>query len=326
MIVRLGYAGENRTLNMSSAKALRQHRNHTEPTKDECYHQFKLNLDGLLKILGWNLTEDVGAFRVGEHFIPKMLSYDYTEFLDKQKYKLMEVGALAEEIGICISFHSSKISWCTEDEKIWDKHKKILCAFSDILDSFHLPTVGVIVVHLGPPFYKMAMGTKRDIIHKRLDELPSSVRDKLYIENDEHWSVITVNAICYNANLPMIYDIDHHRIYYGMHPPEKENIAFTKDGIETCIGMWKISAKDKFKKLHVSSQMKGGQPGHHAQYVTYIDYSMLRRALYEIKESLEKVYIMIEAKACEKALARIDQDISVMTPYWKQLNDAGRNV
>ena len=327
--IKLGYTVLNKTQNLKTGKELRRKRNGNLPKESTRNKQININLDSLVKIVGWNIVHDIGAFRLSEHIIPKSLIMGYGDVLKNNRSKLLEIGQMAKENGQLLTFHSTDLNFGTPNEKVYENVVSVLKYFSLVLESFNYENVAI-VAHLGAKYLQQDADTT--IISDRIKALPAFIKDKLSLENDMFWSPRETLDIARNCDVMLTYDCHHHRCYFKSFYQKPEDIPFNISGMKhlliNSILSWR--KKNMPAKVHISSShgeeysmMPVPDMMHHADLIAWRDYSKLREVLHAMNGD---VNLMIEAKQVDLAVLDIHEKVKMKNPGWKQLNKAGLYV
>lgn len=324
--VSLGYSVYNRTLGLSSGRALRRRK--TYPHFDDVLNRTRVNAECLVKILGWNLTNDYRYFRVSDFFIP-VRGYGSTEILDRIRVEIEEISMLVDESKSRIVFHTTNVPFASGTDDVFRQRATDLNTFAELLDQFGSKyDDGWIECHLGPrETFDSIDDDTYSVIERRVESLSPHVRSRLTFENDEQWSVGEVHVLCERLAVPFTYDIMHHRLFYervavlsGM------NIPFTFDGVRQAVEWCRLSwsrRQQEWASTHVSSQAPDKVAGAHADVIDYVDYAMLRRALYLVGGAY---YINLESKYLDQSIQYIQTKIAAHRPRWATINNAGVRV
>jgi UV DNA damage endonuclease len=154
------------------------------------------------------------------------------------------------------------------------------------------PTQGLIVLHLGGAYgdKEEAMARFEENFHKYTSPL---VQQRLTLENDDTtFSADEVLTVCHKLNIPMIFDLFHHKCLHTEAHWE-DNLT---NRLEKIVATW----KGRVPKLHLSSQKPGTRTSH-ADYIEQNDFDELQDWMEKIRSG-EEYDLMIEAKLKEKAV------------------------
>lgn len=319
--IRLGYTVINKTMNLSSGKELRRRRDGRPPSNNQRNKQVAINLETLEKIVGWNIVQDIGVFRLSEYLIPKPLSMGYESILNHKRARLLNIGASANETDQVLTFHSTDLYFGSPSNQVWQKTVDQLKYFSLTLEAFNCNNVAI-VAHLGPNYLNTDTGETVGMIIQRIRLLPAFIKEKLSLENDGYWSPHLTSLIARKSDAMFTYDWHHHRCYYNKFAQNVADVPFDKMGMKqmliSCLLSWRKN--DMPAKVHISSSCDVSNCMKHADLITWKDYSILRNVLEDLNGD---VNLLIEAKQVDEAVLDIHQQVKMMNPIWKQTNKAG---
>ena len=324
--VRLGYSVYNRTLGLSSGRTLRRKIKDKYPHFENVVNRVRVNAECMVKILGWNLTNDYGYFRVSNFFIP-VRGYSAAEIIDRIRTELAEISYLIAEGRMRLVFHTASVPFASGSTDDFKQRAADLFVFNELLDVLGASyDDGWIECHVGPreTFTRVDESEYR-VIEQRFLSLPENVRKRITFENDEQWGVGEVHVLSERLSAPMTYDIMHHKLFFerGI---SRVAIPFTFTGVHQAVEWCRLSwlhRDNQWASTHVSSQAGDRKPGTHAEIIDYTDYAMLRRALHAVGGNY---YINLESKQLDKSLQYIQEKIAAHKPRWATLNDVGVRV
>ncbi len=242
------------------------------------------NIDHLRNLLLYTKAHDIKLFRISSDLIPFGSSEANTiPWWEVFRTGLAELGDLASEGGIRLSMHPGQYTVLNSP------HKKVVTnAVADLL--YHgqvLTTMGLgsehkIVLHIGGAYGDKPGAMGRFVSTYRT--LPSSVKERLVIENDDKlYTISDVLAIGEEIGCPVVFDNLHHRIN-----PSAEALT-DQQWIEMCAKTW--NPKDGKQKIHYSQQDSRKKPGSHSPTIALPDFLMFYDALPD-----KDIDIMLEVK------------------------------
>lgn len=307
--IRLGYACYNKAVNTKFRKgnfnkfktiiSEEGQKNFVKPLIIE-------NLEMTIKILNWNIMNDVHLYRFTSNMIPfeTMLKWKWWE--DKDISKLCrKIRYLCKKHDIQTSIHPDQfVVLNSPDETIVEKSIKILkcqCRLAKMLGS------ELVLIHVGSTRENLKEGktlktldkNKTEALQRFIDnfnKLMPSIQDMIYIENDcQSYTIEEVLALCNELGRPMVADYHHDKCN-----PSENSFSFYSTAIYST---WKNS--NLRPKIHLSSGKSSDTDRSHADYVLPCD---LKDA---IACSGGLFDIMLECKAKEKSLLRLGVDKTV---------------
>jgi UV DNA damage endonuclease len=145
------------------------------------------------------------------------------------------------------------------------------------------------ILHVGGVYGDKSSAMKRFVDVAK--GLPDKVKGYLRIENDDKsYNIYDVLSLSELTGIPVVFDFHHHRCL--------TNDDITDDLLEKIFSTWSGQPK-----VHISSGRKGPKDRSHSDYIDAIDkfwvYMLMK---YDAD-------IMIEAKAKEKALLKLREDL-----------------
>lgn len=128
---------------------------------------------------------------------------------------------------------------------------------------------------------------------RNLNRLSDQVRKRLTLENDDTtYTPSDLLALCQNENIPLVYDIHHHRC-------NQDNIT-GEEATAKAIETW-----DREPMFHISSPRQGWSGPKPRQHHDYIDLKDFPKYWLNLKLTVE-----VEAKAKEVAVLKLQKQIS----------------
>ncbi len=259
-------------------------------TQQKWLQMVKENLDDLIKILGYNVKNNIFLFRISSNVLPfgshEVLDIDWQRHFKKQ---LEVIGAFVRANHMRVSMHPGQYTVLNSpNEKVVMNAMQDLLYHTHFLDSLGVNAEHKIILHIGGVY-----GDKEEAIkqfEKNYRKLPDKVKARLVIENDDrHFNIDDVLRISYDCHIPVIYDNLHHDCCHNDLKTIPEILHLVKE-------TW--TQKDGPVKVHYSQQAEGKKIGAHAKRV----YSPVFMEYYKNVMPLD-IDIMLETK---------DKDISAI--------------
>lgn len=304
MIVRLGYASVNNTLNLSTSKVI----TYSKFTQTNNYKildtTIKNNLDSLIQILKYNAKNNIHFYRISSSLIPlathPKVQFDY---LDNYQTYYDKIARIINDTQMRVDIHAS--NYCilnSTNQEVQELSIKSLEYYYNLLKSMEI-TLPLIVVHIGSSTNGKEQSIER-FIHT-INTLPKYLKVSLAIENDDKiFNLEDTIKISKKLNLPIVLDYHHHLC---------NHINDINDYLEDIINSW----NDKRIKMHFSSPKDNKNPYAHNDY---IDVDKFINFLSILKNYNRDIDIMLEAKAKDEALCRLVRELKYKTNY-KFLDD-----
>jgi UV DNA damage endonuclease len=250
-----------------------------------------------MKILEWNLKNDIYFFRLGSGLVPfashPICKFDWMEYFKKDFEK---IGKFVKKNKMRISMHPDQFVVINSlNNKIVDKSVREIEYHCDILDLMKLGDDAKITIHVGGVYGDKLSSMKRFV--ENYNKLSSRIRKRLIIENDHiSYSLRDCLWISDKTGVPVVFDTFHHECLNN------------SESLRECV----LSSRKTWKKkdgpiiLHYSSQKKNGILGSHAENIDILDFS---RVIGEIGDG--NFDLMLEIKDKEKSLLKIKKNLGL---------------
>ena len=302
MIIRFGYVAISTSLDITTSSTI----TYTNFIKDKNYNKLysiiNNNLDNLIEILKYNISNNIYFYRLTSKLIPlathNNINYDYiTPFKNKYKY----IGDLINNYNLRIDVHPDQFAVLNSTNKEVVKNTiKILEYHYKILDVLNIKDK-IIILHVGGNNFGKEKSITRFI--NNFNKLPDYLKKCIVIENDD--KIFTVKDCLYisnKINIPVV--LDYHHFICNNNGENLEDIII--DVFKT----W----KNKTPKIHFSSpksNLKKEFRSHH----DYINPNTFINFIDKIKFKNQSFDIMIEAKAKDEALFKLVRQLKYQTNY-----------
>ena len=149
----------------------------------------------------------------------------------------------------------------------------------------------VINIHGGGAYGDKPAALKR--LAKEIEKLPAAVRTRLTLENDDRtYTPAELLPVCRNLEIPLVYDVHHHRCL-----PDGVGVEKTT---EAALSTWQ-----REPLFHLSSPLNGWTGKNPAPHHDYIDPADFPNCWKDLTITIE-----VEAKAKELAILKLKEDLS----------------
>ena len=257
------------------------------------------NLQALKAAIDFCMNNQIYAFRVGSFLFP-LLTHPEIEFKLKDLKsadlffdQMAQIKKEAEQSNIRLSFHPDQfVILNSPNDRIVEAAIKDLEFHNQMADWIG---ADVINIHAGGVYGDKSVALKR--LEKNIERLSKGVRQKLTFENDDKsYTPQDLWALCMRTNIPLVYDVHHHRCL-----PDTwgENEA-TKQALKT----W-----DREPLFHLSSPKEGWQgpkPARHHDYIHLDDFPSLWK-------EIRPLTVDVEAKAKELAVLQLMREMKSLS-------------
>lgn len=252
------------------------------------------NVKDIKTLIEWNSNHNIQCLRLSSDIFPHFTDTETEKYtIDFAEKELVEAGELANSLGHRIVMHPGQYNQVgSKSRDVYEKTIQDLEHHANILDKMNIDDNGVIIVH-GGGTYGDKESTKRRWI-EQFDELPSSVKKRLVIENCERqYSTRDCLDISNEINIPVVFDFHHYNCYTQVNGHQEE----MEDLFPEIIDSW----KHKTVLMHISEQGEG-KLGHHSDYIEHLPTELLLL----LEENLDlNIDLEVEAKKKELAIQKL---------------------
>lgn len=302
MKIRLGYVAISNTLENITSSSTITYTNYNK-TKDlnKIDKIIKSNLEDLIKILNYNIKNNIHFYRLTSKLIPlathKEVEFDY---IKKYKKYYQIISKIINENNMRIDIHPDQFCILNSTNKdVINASIEILKYHISILKALNIKKP-IIILHIGSNVFGKSNSIKRFI--NTFNILPEEIKKSIALENDDKiFNAKDVLYICNKLNIPFVFDYHHHKCN------PCENI---EEIIPNILNTWKSINP----KMHISSSKNKSKKEFrsHNDYIFIDDFINLINL---IKKYNKDIDIMIEAKAKDDALFRLVRQIKYYTNY-----------
>jgi UV DNA damage endonuclease len=310
--LRLGYCCINLSLADQRITANRGMIKRTFQEKGPLYcgelaHQ---NVKDILKILEWNLANDIYVYRMSSDIFPWMSEYEIQQLPNFSEIlpDMQAIGKFALANGMRISMHPGQFDVLpSPNPSVVTKTVKDLDQHCEIMDLMGLPVnVGFpINIHVGGTYGDKESAAQRFCENFQL--LKSNTKSRLVVENDDkaaQYSVADLYQLVYlKIGTPITFDFHHHRFNTG----ELTEEAALRLASTTWHGYTPLTHYSSSKKTFEDSSVIARS---HADYV----YEKINN--YGLTIDLE-----VEAKAKDLAVLRYRQNFETLLENYLEFDD-----
>lgn len=257
----------------------------------------KRNLIDLKRILEWNTANGINHYRLSSDMFPRITDSEIpvenrlrvSEFSDLLK----DVGEYSRATGHRITMHPGQYNQVGAiDPGVFTRTIEDLSVHAEILDTMGMDDNAILTVHGGGVY-----GDKENTIRRwidQFDELPSSVKRRLTIENCERqYNIRDVLYIADETGIPVILDSHHLDCYNTINGTEFRG----EDYVPHVLATW----GERRMVCHISEQKPDSRIGSHSDFIETIPkYFLDIPKLYGVGVDIE-----VEAKAKEAAIFKL---------------------
>ena len=303
MKIRLGYACITKTLsNLTTSTPF----TYTEYLKNKDLYKLekviKSNLEDLLKILIYNVKNNIHFFRISSKLIPLATKQDVNfDYYDKYKKYYNNISEVINNNNLRIDFHPDQFCVLNSTKKeVINSSINILEYHYKLLNYLKIENK-ILIIHIGSNTFGKENSIKRFI--NNFNKLPNHLKEIIAIENDD--KVFNINDCIKISKLvgcPIIFDYHH---YVCNNCGEKIEEFFIE-----VLKSW----KNKTPKIHFSSP-KSNLKKEFRSHNDYINSDNFIMFLEIIKKYNRDIDVMIEAKKTDQALFKLIRELKYKTDY-----------
>ncbi len=257
-------------------------------------------------------SQHIAMFRPSTGVIDALAAAGPAGAADGCRAELDALGLLARDAGIRLSFHphSAVALSTTNDEQAWLSAGWLTLAAA-LLDALALSGESVVVVHVGGAYADPAAARERFV--RRYEALPTAVRARLALENDDrlfgHTDVAWIHEAC---GIPLVLDVLHHRVLN----PEGVPLG---QALERSLASWPAgvtpkvhfaTARSEARGLGTATRLKVPTWTEHSDFVNPFDFTEFAR----LAGGLPACDVMLESRAHDLALLKLREDLARFAP------------
>lgn len=254
------------------------------------------NLQNCLRLLKHNAAHDITFFRLSSKLVP-LVNHDLTEGWNYEKQLLpylKEIATFIKKYNMRVGFHPDHFVVLNNlDEELLKRSLQTLVYHYKLLKGMDIDPTHRCVLHVGGA-KKGKIDGLEDFV-ENFTKVPRPIQKMLILENDD--TVFHIEDVLYlgeKLQIPVVFDLHHHDV----NPPE-EMEDFLKVW-ERIVATWQSSTLPM--KVHISSPKETKEDKRHHDY---INSEKLISFLNQVKGTVERLDIMIEAKKKDAALFKL---------------------
>lgn len=259
-----------------------------------------LNLKDTLKVLDYNIKNDILIYRLSSDSFPWMSEYNFSDLPNFNLIKklLKEIGDKAKSVGMRLSYHPGPFNvLASENQSVVDKTIIELNKHAELMDMIGLDQSNYYPINIHINTTKPTREEAAERFVERFSLLSESCRKRLTLENDDspnQYSVKILYDLVYSkTNIPIVFD--QHHFNYG---PQDQTM---EEALKLAHSTW----GDIKPMTHMSSpktlEDNSGKQTAHADYIYE-----------EIKTYGLEFDTEIEAKAKDLAVIKYRQQFKVL--------------
>lgn len=251
------------------------------------------NAESLMKALVYCRQNNIGSFRINSQILPlkthPTVGYDISELPD---YDIIlktfkTCGDYSRHENIRTTFHPDQFIVLSSPNP--DVVTRSIADLEYQAEVAEWVNADVINIHAGGAYGDKDSAIKRLV--KTIENLSEPVKTRLTIENDDRsYSPEDLLPVCAELNIPMVYDVHHHRCL-------TDNLSMGK-ATARAVETW-----NREPLFHMSSPINGWEKSDRRKHHDYININDFPENWYGMDLTVE-----VEAKAKELAIAKLMQE------------------
>ena len=256
------------------------------------------NADSLYRALKYCRHNGIKDFRVNSQILPLKthpdVGYRFEDLPDQTEIRRMYERSrqYCRKHDLRTTFHPDQfILLSSPDKRVIQRSVADLIYQAEVAQWLN---ADVINIHGGGAYGDKAGSLRR--LRREIDRLPEAVRTRLTLENDDRvYTPQDLLPVCTDMEIPLVYDVHHHRCLPDGNSVEKTTGAALKT--------W-----NREPMFHISSPANGwtaNNPRNHHDYIDVADFPQDWLRL--------NVTVEVEAKAKELAVSKLMNELSSLT-------------
>lgn len=228
-------------------------------TEEKLLELIEHNLNNLMKILDYNIENNVHMFRIISDVIPlgshEANTIKWWEVFSEQ---LEQIGKKAVENDVRLSMHPGQYTVLNSpDSGVVERSVADLVYHTRFLDALNLDSSHKIILHIGGVYGDKEQAMARFV--ENYEKLDEAIQKRLIIENDDRqYTVGDVYSIAKQANIPIVFDNLHHEC----NPDDSKS---EMEWLMTVRKTWQ--SEDGRQKIHYAQQDPDKRLGAHSQTI-----------------------------------------------------------
>jgi UV DNA damage endonuclease len=220
------------------------------------------NLDGMRKIIEWNIKKGIRLYRISSMVIP-FASHDINKIAwwDEYESVINGIGEIIRNSGMRVSMHPGQyVNINSPNMDVVNFSIKELDYHAKFMDMLGLDNTHRIILHIGGAYGDKVMSMKRFVdVYGTLSE---NIKSRLIIENDDKiYNVRDLLNVSLRTGIPVVLDVLHHQVNNSGQEKDKD----IKSIFEQCFSTWSVGTG--VPKIHFSTQRPDAKYGVHADEV-----------------------------------------------------------
>lgn len=256
-----------------------------------------INAETLLKALEFCRHNKIGSFRVNSQILPLKthpdVGYDIHDLpgSDAILQAFKACGEFSLKNDIRTTFHPDQFIVLSSPNP--DVVKRSIADLKYQAQVAQWVNADVINIHAGGVYGDKSSALKR--LAQTIETLPDAVRQRLTLENDDRsYSPRDLLPVCRDMNIPLVYDVHHHRCL-------ADDLSI-EEATQRCLDTW-----NREPLFHISSPRDGWDASNTKTHHDFIDINDVPPLWIPMDITVE-----VEAKAKEVAIQKLMADLNMV--------------
>lgn len=294
--VRLGYVAISMAVDSTTSSTYTYSEYLKKESLDKLDRIIISNLEGLSKIIDYNIKNNIHFYRLSSKIIPLATKSDVKfDYMDRYRKYYDVIGNKIKNSQMRVDFHPDQYTVLNSTKKeVVNNSVEILKYHYRLLDALGVKDK-IMVIHVGSSVFGKVNSIKRFI--NNFNKLPNYLKKCIVIENDD--KVFNVSDVTYISDIlkiPVVLDYHHYKC-------NSSDINYKK-----IFDSW----GNIIPKIHFSSSKNKKEFRGHSDYINSDDFISF---IEEIKVFNIDVDIMIEAKGKDDSLFRLVRELKYKTNF-----------
>lgn len=258
-----------------------------------------LNLKDTLKVLDYNLQNEIFIYRLSSDSFPWMSEYEFSELPNYRSIEslLQKIGNKVKDNGIRVSYHPGPFNvLASENDSVVDKTIKELNKHAELMDMMGLERTTYYPINIHINITKPTREEAAQRFVEKFDLLTDSCKSRLTVENDDSPNQYSVKMlydwVYKKIGIPIVFDQHHYN--YG---PQDQTM---EEALKLALSTWKTRPLTHMSSPKTLEDTSGKQTAH-ADYIYE-----------EIKTYGQDFDIEIEAKAKDLAVIKYRKQFQIL--------------
>lgn len=268
------------------------------------------NLNDLIKILDYNIKNNIHFYRMTSGLIPLATHPEVGYWGHREIFKndFKYIGKLIKESKMRVDIHPDEFNVINSiNPKVVENTKLNLLFQAKWFEDFDYES-GKMVIHLGGATGGKDKGIERFI--ENLNKFPKEIKSKLIIENDDKtYTAKEILKVCEFLKIPMVLDVHHHNC--------NNNDECINDLLEDIFNTW--SNEELPPKIHFSSPREHELDRKHSDYINAKEFISFIEKAKNINKDFD---VMLECKQKDLALFKLMEEIKIIKPNYKWIDES----